>query len=56
MLALSATFTDDTLAAAEEYMRSPEHVLLHSDDVSLLGVRQYYALIDGESSDPVCLT
>lgn len=47
-MAFSATFSDDSLEMVEEYMRSPEHILLHRDDVSLLGVRQFYVLIDGK--------
>ena len=53
-MAFSATFTEDTLEEVAEFMRSPQRILMHQDDVSLLGVRQFYVLIDGESSISPC--
>ncbi len=47
MLALSATFSAEALAGAEALMRRPQRVLLAPDSVSLLGVRQFYALVPG---------
>lgn len=47
MLALSATFSGEALAGVERLMRRPQRVLLAPDRVSLLGVRQFYALVQG---------
>lgn len=52
MLALSATFSAEALAGVEALMRRPQRVLLAPGSVSLLGVRQFYALVPG--TRPAC--
>ncbi|KAK9790952.1 hypothetical protein WJX73_010259 [Symbiochloris irregularis] len=51
VMAFSATFSDKSLAEVGEYMASPERILLDRDDVSLLGVRQFYVLIGEPRQD-----
>ncbi|WIA31432.1 hypothetical protein OEZ86_002330 [Tetradesmus obliquus] len=50
VLAFSATFTAELLADLEPLMRRPQKVLLCEETVSLLGIRQYYKLVDLSSS------
>jgi len=52
VLALSATFSAEALAGVEALMRRPQRVMLAPDSVSLLGVRQFYALVPG--ARPCC--
>lgn len=47
LLAFSATYTKELLNAVESFMACPQRVLLSLDTPSLLGVRQFYALVQG---------
>jgi hypothetical protein len=47
VIALSATYTPPLLAEVESLMAHPQHVMLCTDTVSLLGVRQFYSLLPG---------
>ncbi|EFJ49376.1 hypothetical protein VOLCADRAFT_59362 [Volvox carteri f. nagariensis] len=49
VLAFSATYTSELLADLEPLMRRPQRVMMCSETVSLLGVKQFYALV---AADP----
>lgn len=51
VLAFSATYTPELQRIIEGLMTNPQRVLLASDTVSLLGVRQYYKLVPGIRPD-----
>jgi hypothetical protein len=48
VLAFSATYTPELLADLEPLMRRPQRVMMCSETVSLLGVKQFYAMVSAE--------
>ncbi|GIL45497.1 hypothetical protein Vafri_2724 [Volvox africanus] len=48
VLAFSATYTPELLADLEPLMRRPQRVMMCSETVSLLGVKQFYELVPAE--------
>lgn len=52
VLALSATYSRDTMAQLRALMRLPAEVLLCEDSVALLGVRQLYQLLPPRATTP----
>ncbi|GIL72180.1 hypothetical protein Vretimale_338 [Volvox reticuliferus] len=51
VLAFSATYTPELLADLEPLMRRPQRVMMCSETVSLLGVKQFYELVPAEVAD-----
>ena len=47
----SATYTQSIMDTIMKHMRKPQFVLLSADEPSLLGVRQYYAILQGAPVD-----
>ncbi|GLI64161.1 hypothetical protein VaNZ11_007346 [Volvox africanus] len=51
VLAFSATYTPELLADLEPLMRRPQRVMMCSETVSLLGVKQFYELVPAEVAE-----
>ena len=49
VLAVSATYTTALQRQLEGLMRAPQRVMLASEAVSLLGVQQFYDLLEGDA-------
>lgn len=49
-IAVSATFTKKLIQKLEERMNKPQKILLSEDKPSLVGVKQYFSIVDVEST------